>query len=251
MMMVKYLNSFWKAGFSSFTLVSLIGSALRIARLPFNAFMLTLFGLGVWVILLVITRLLLISTDLVSARTALASLAQARKDFPVTHGALEAAIINSVRSGLGRTGQWVDARSCIEDLEMLSKPFDEAETTIHLWYIPIQALVWALPAIVFIGTAWTMRALLVALHAVVAQLQSIDINVISTAAPYLNDALTIISLALALSAVTYLAVSLVLKHDLDSLRWLKSALSTLHAENRSVPTPEVAAPASRRVIEGS
>jgi hypothetical protein len=213
--MSKYLNSFWNAGFWSFFLVGLIAFALKIGRLELDGFFLTIAGIGIWILLMVLTRFLLIQSDMQYARIEFASIPPPDQHSNPASESRREAIAASLAVGLRRTGQWSDWKNCTDQDDLLSRLFEQSETAIQLWYMPVQALVWALPALGFIGTAWKMRGLLAFLLDMMAHQRSLDIGALVTAAPYLNEALGIISLALTLSAVTYLAVSLLLKRDLD------------------------------------
>jgi len=237
MSVTRYLNSFWNAGYWSFVLIGLIAVAFYLGGISFDPFVGGIAGVGVWVTLLVLSRVWLIMSDATAfaAKGLEASSASSgeRDGAALADTEFTSVVVGLLDSGVARTGVAIQAEADETfDPATLRIAFEDAEQSIQLWYIPVQALVWALPALGFIGTAWQMRNLLLGVMGLAAQERSLDTQTLSAAVPFISNAMAIICLALGLSVISYLAVSLTFKQDIQSLYLVKSRLSVLLARRR-------------------
>jgi hypothetical protein len=223
--MMMYLNSFWNAGFWSGLLIGVVGISFRLGSLHVEPFLALLAWLGVWLAILLFTRSRLVTSDMTAAAILKPAMAPGPSEMPEKEN--QDRPRQYLRAGLARTlafapltaNSGADTNDLVSDLQ-------GAVESINLWYWPVQAVVWVIPAVGFIGSAWQMRLLMYLTLEQGARNRALEIETLMSMAPVLVDGLTIICVALALSAITHVATSLVFRRDLLSVTMLRTALSS-------------------------
>jgi len=234
-----YLEGFWTAGFWSAFLIGIVGFMFRFARIPLDPALGIVLTVGVWIFILLMSRYHLINSDVHASSETSREVPIDKQDcgplsLPPSSDQIAATVTNRLIMGLART-QLPREDLTIEQVQSAEfrTALDYAEDAIQLWYIPVQALVWTLPALGFVGSAWRMRTLLLDLVGTGMRERALDISSLASAGPLLGSALMIICTALALSALSYCAVSLVFQHDLRALATLKARIGSVVARART------------------
>jgi hypothetical protein len=123
--------------------------------------------------------------------------------------------------GDSRQREATAAGSAKRDMDGLA---ERAESQAEAWYLPVQALIWSLPAAGFLGTAWRLRGLATTLYAADPGSTNVSTAFDHRMLDGVSAAFLIICIALGGAVVAYVAMSLVMRADLELQRRLRTAL---------------------------
>lgn len=240
---LKYLESFWSAGFWTLTLMFIVGIVFNIMGLHFDVLIATIIAVALWVVLLLSIRRYVIHTDFKSIKKFLNNLDELdneEKRLQKSNEILVTDASNPYSQFMDRIGitkrklQFIrESKSNNAFSEVFSELMNDVDQTINSWYMPLQALVWSLPALGFLGTAWHMReAIIIFIERGLSE-NTLNIQVLSEIAPALIISFLIISFALGLTVITYIATALTLKADTEAALPMKELLAYIVFNNPS------------------
>jgi len=218
-----YLSSFWRAGFWSVLLVVGTEGAEALLGASVDASMAALFGIAVWVALLLIGRNVLVSTDAVKVSALRGEQPAHAQPSRVASAAEIVDLLSRIELPEAELALMLNRDDPPSSHQLLTSMIDDLREDILSWYSPIEALVWTLPAIGFLGSAWHMREAVRQTLENTSHLPAAQ----SALGPALLASLALICTALGLSVLTHVAVSLTLARDMEAIHPLKTALTLL------------------------
>lgn len=210
------LSSFWSSCLWAAAFGVLLIAAGRLLRVSIDPAVAVILALFFWIVLLLAARGVLRHGSAVLMRSL---------DPGAEPGETQPADLRRALHDKNRHFPWTwtgrDDDGAGDD-ELAADPaplVDEVEIEISSWYLPIQALVWSLPAAGFVGTAWHLRSLVVDRADPLAPVSE------AAASASIGAAIVVVCSALVCSAVAYVATALSQRAELYALQRIKAVLS--------------------------
>jgi hypothetical protein len=237
--MAERFQSFWAAGICASTFVLLILSASLWFGLRLDGLMALVLWIAYWAGILLASRAVLVRQDLRAATAlALSPEGDAGEDGKAQPDSMIGLVRSQSRhrlpvSAVERRG---DELSGLADgnRQTALTLVEEMERDTIAWYVPTNALIWALPAVGFLGTAWHLGSAMTNLATYIGPGAPSAGNPHDITGP-LTMAFVILSVALGLSAIGYVTAALTMKADLRCLQALRIRVNLAASAQTSKP----------------
>jgi hypothetical protein len=170
--------------------------------------------LSLWILLLLFGRLIVKA----AARRALLELDRGNESKRLELG-------DALRAALSAYLPWPEAAGSPTEARRLNESAYDIESRIQAWYMPLQGLIWALPAVGFLCTAWELRRALL-LGLVHGGEQGIEARkaLVQQLHPILGLALLVICVALGAAAACHVLATVLAKAETELALALRAML---------------------------